>query len=352
MIKNMVDIFYERIQNNDELKYILDNDPDKKYRCCKGLKCSGFNIIQKSILKVSKYPFLNDFINIYLQLHPGIVDHKNYYGWTALILASINTKTFCNEDTVKILLMNGSNPNIKHCYYGHTALSYACNNSNKNSSVGTVEMLLKFGADPNTQDTFARTPLIKSCNTRYSNRKTVEILLKYGANINVQDNNGYTALISSCKTNIWNKYGRTLLKYSNEKVLDLKDSYDYTVLAYVITFNMKLTIGEILEKYISAKNLCKISNKKRRKLINILTSKNNSKYQSVINALESGCYYFDYGRERIISNRKYFCKLKSKPIELKLKKKYSRFFSVKNLDLKFNIIDIDLVNFESLLKCF
>src|SRR5438445_8263622 len=81
-----------------------------------------------------------------------------------------------------------------------TALMMACRYSNTDSNNDIVKLLLENGSDPNLKDDKEWTALMIACqysNTDFNN-KTVELLLKNGADVNLKEIDGWTALMSTC----------------------------------------------------------------------------------------------------------------------------------------------------------
>jgi ankyrin repeat protein len=113
----------------------------------------------------------------------GILQSKN----STLIAAA--TKGDLVE--VKRLLKEGAEtdgPNAKNSY-GWTALILASMNGHKE----IVELLLKNGADIEAKDSDGRTALMWA--STYGHSAIVELLLKNGADIEAKDSHGWTALI-------------------------------------------------------------------------------------------------------------------------------------------------------------
>ena len=218
----------------------------------KGTRSKGIDLIH-ILVKDSKY---NDYFNLlkeYLGLYPDKVNLQNEKGWTPLMIASINSNTTSNFETVKYLLEQGAFLNIKD-KYGWTALMYASKFSNTTSSLKTVKLLLEHNADPNIKDIeFGLTALMMASkfSNKYSTVETVEYLLEYGADPNIQDNEGFTALMTAC-------CNPSINNISNIKVIELllennsdpniKNYYKSTALMIACNFYHERVV-EILLKY-------------------------------------------------------------------------------------------------------
>lgn len=119
---------------------------------------------------------------------PSTVDIRDEVsGETALIVASRNG----HEEVVRILLVNGANPNLVGTS-GQTAL-YCARKYPK-----IFKMLLENQADSNIQDNFSGSTLLMdevssglSCSKR---SYYIALLVKYGARLNIVDKDGKTAV--------------------------------------------------------------------------------------------------------------------------------------------------------------
>jgi ankyrin repeat protein len=97
-----------------------------------------------------------------------------------------------NIQNVKKLLNAGCDINIRDPVIYQTPLILSCI-TNKNE---ILKILLINGANPNLQDKNGMTALIIAC--LKNNYDAVKLLLKYNININHQDKNGMTALMIAC----------------------------------------------------------------------------------------------------------------------------------------------------------
>ena len=126
-----------------------------------------------------------------------IGERKN---WTALMFASRFSNSTSSLDTVKLLLENGADVNLKNDNKA-TPLLMAARISNIDSSYDTVKLLLEYGADVNLKNIDGWTALMMSA--RYSNTdstfNTVKLLLEYGADINLKNNEGWTTVMLAAR---------------------------------------------------------------------------------------------------------------------------------------------------------
>lgn len=211
------------------IENLLIDDKEKIYRCCGSCFSKGFTHLHKCVMNTNECPFLNTYIDTYLNLYPDEINVRNEKGYTALMLASPNTNTCSTYETVEILLKHGANVNEK-CSVGCTALVLSSTNL-KNSDENTLKILLKYGADVNLANKYNGTALMYVIINvgNYENiNETIKVLLDYGAKINLQDNCDSTALMYA----IWLSFSKseeiikTLLDYGSN--IDLKNIYNDT----------------------------------------------------------------------------------------------------------------------------
>jgi ankyrin repeat protein len=245
-------------------------EPDELdiYPCSDISKSGGFTYLMKLVMNPLCAENIDIFEYILQFFDEDYINKQNHIGWTALMLASRNSKTDSSEKTVKMLLDAGADVNLQNEDW--TALMFASRYSNNDSSEKTVKMLLDAGADVNLQNKDGCTALMFASrySNKYSSEKTVKMLLDAGVDVDLKNEDGWTALMlasrysnndSSEKTvkmlldagadvNLQNKDGCTALmfasrnsnKYSSEKTVkmlldagvdvDLKNNCGWTAL--------------------------------------------------------------------------------------------------------------------------
>ncbi len=212
-----MDKFIEQIKLNEKLEYLFNDNPETEYECSPSTKSNKFTHLHKCVMKTREYPILNEYIDTYLKQNLNEIDKKNEKSWSALMLASLNSKTNSSEETVRILLENGADVNLKN-NNGSGALVLASVYTKSNCSEETVRILLKHGADVNSKDNTGKTALIYASQYSKTNssEETVRILLEHGADVNSKDNTGRTALMyasNNSKTNSSVETVRILLEH-------------------------------------------------------------------------------------------------------------------------------------------
>jgi len=237
----MTDIYTQF--DREELNFV---DPNKEYLCSQNTKSTGFT-------KLMKFCLIKG-INLSLikqELETCDINAQNNNGWTALMLACINSNTVSNNMIVKLLLDKGANPNLQNYKTGSTALMMTAVHSNDTSNNLTLQLLLKYNANIDSQDNNGWTALISAA--RFSNTissiETIKILLKCNANIDSHTHHGWTALMSAvnhCNVNTV----KVLLDHKPN--INLKTMEGYTALNIAMASpKINFELVNLLKKYIS-----------------------------------------------------------------------------------------------------
>ncbi|AVL95141.1 ankyrin repeat protein [Moumouvirus australiensis] len=233
------------------------------YNCLPILQCKQFTELMYIVLYHKKIPNSLQIISDLIPL--SNINAKNENGWTALMIASANTKNDVDIDIVKLLLNSGADINSVN-NIGETALMLCSQYSNIFSTPNTVKLLLEYGADPNIKSYQNYTALVLSCmySGTDSNNETVELLLKNDADVNLTCYDNMTALYISC--GITKKYShidtvRLLLKYgANINIQESRNGWTplilacnyYTTSSNIETVELLLNSGadvNIIDKY-------------------------------------------------------------------------------------------------------
>ena len=163
-----LDELTEEIKKIEELKHLFDDDHEKKY-----------SHLQKCVLMTSKFNFLEEYIDLYLAVHPETIDYKSKKGETALMMAA---RALNYESTVEILLKHGAKVNLQNTI-GSTALMYAVYNFKCNEK--NVELLLRYGADLEIKDESDHTALYYA--VKYTkNEKKIEMIMNKMENCDIK----------------------------------------------------------------------------------------------------------------------------------------------------------------------
>ncbi|XP_014228601.1 ankyrin-1-like [Trichogramma pretiosum] len=157
------------------------------------------------------------------------------------------------EETIKLLLRRGANPNAVN-EEGMTLLHNICIN---NDNVCWAIMLFKFSEKKyhpvrvKARDRSGKTPLHLALKNR--NRMLVELLLKRGANPNVADKEGLTPLHIACNGNLDDQeLVKMLFKFSNIKYhplhINAQDNLGHTALHYALISQNKSLVKLLLKE--------------------------------------------------------------------------------------------------------
>ncbi|KAH7060893.1 ankyrin repeat-containing domain protein [Macrophomina phaseolina] len=188
-----------------------------------------------------------------------------------------------DEDSVRILLEHGANPNINHNVLGTSPLFQA-------SSLATQELLLEYGADVCFVNSIGRTIFHQLCHVCSSDlgdngpfriRDFIHKCMERGVPLDSRDFEGYTAIMASVYSNYHNLLGAflecgadyTIRNKSNEGILhtaawkgdaqtlgiltthglpgidlDARDVNGLTAMAYAVYFNKHKLLEFLLER--------------------------------------------------------------------------------------------------------
>ena len=137
---------YEKVKNiksND----LLISDDYNPYETCVRIEKSIH--LHNCVIRAKDYPFLNEYIDEYLNLYPNKINCKNRSGSTSLM--TVRTK-----ETLEILLKHGANVNEQNMF-GWSAIMYFMYNKLESSM---ISMLIKHGADINIRNVFKNASVI------------------------------------------------------------------------------------------------------------------------------------------------------------------------------------------------
>ncbi|AEX61992.1 putative ankyrin repeat protein [Megavirus courdo7] len=183
------------------------------------------------------------------------VNVKNILGVTALMSAVRNSNTTSSLQTVKLLLDNHADIELKSSNAEYNALMYACLYVGTDCTIETINLLLDRGANINSQNNEGETPLMLVLRNNDTNKfvEIVELLLNRGACTNSINNNGETPLMiatSRCIAKNSVKIVELLLKYGAD--LEYCNDKGVTVFMYASVFAgryYEYKITDLLIKY-------------------------------------------------------------------------------------------------------
>nr|WBF70210.1 putative ankyrin repeat protein [Megavirus caiporensis] len=174
---------------------------------------------------------------------------KNKY--LPIILASSYSRTTSNIETIKLLVERGAN--INACdIEGNTALLMAIINSDTSSNFETIKYLLDNGADVNIANKYLMSPLHVAVQKYNINFDLIKLLLDHKANINFQNDKGETCLSLFIKNNYMVHYD--IYKKIIELFLDHNCDLNFR------TNNGETPFSKLLDLYIETKGQNKIIN--------------------------------------------------------------------------------------------
>lgn len=165
----------------------IDYCPNKsiEYYCFPYEKSKGFTELMMLVMQTKRSPELLNQIEKILKINPEIINEKNDKGYTALMLASINS----TNETISLLIKYKADLNLQSPS-GFTALTYSClYNKNNNDA---IRILVKAGAKLNLLTMGSASPLNLAC--QFCDNEIIELLINAGADLNHLDSNNRCAL--------------------------------------------------------------------------------------------------------------------------------------------------------------
>lgn len=168
-------------------KYILEHS-DEEFDICYveypdddecHILCAELSLLSKAVYLTKQIPELNNLIEKYVKFNPEKINALESDGSTALMRAANFSKNNSTEQTVRILLNAGADPNIQN-NSGYTALMYAAWYSRELSSSNTVQMLVSSNANQNVVniDGLTAFEIAKFHSETESTNQTLQILTR------------------------------------------------------------------------------------------------------------------------------------------------------------------------------
>ena len=173
---NLSKDYFEQIDSFDKNSFDSRNLFELKYD-------KGYYHLHICVLLTKSYPFINNYIKLYLDLFPNKVDIVNVNGITPLALSLMYSKSHSSLSTINLLINYGANIN-KPNKFGWTPLMQSI--TNLSCSIDALRLVLDKGALVDFQDSNGVTALsLASMNTSDNDIiDNVKLLLNYNANPN------------------------------------------------------------------------------------------------------------------------------------------------------------------------
>lgn len=166
------------------------------------MKATIKNDLFQLILTVKENPESLNLIKNMIDEDPRLVTIQDINGYTALMIACLNTRDLSSIGTVQLLIDSGSNLEMVDGL-GHSALMYASTHSNNTSTIETVKLLIDSGANVNNYIVYGcsceSALMHASMNTNNTNNtsniETVKLLIDSGADVNAESLHGWSAVL-------------------------------------------------------------------------------------------------------------------------------------------------------------
>ena len=299
-IKNKdIEYYHNIFMDNDELKHLLIDDIDRNYLMVYNKTANKLNHLQKCVLLTNQYPFINNYIQKYLNLYPDIIDYQNSIGYTALMIACLNCKTLSSVETIKILLDNSASLNIKD-NNGNTALILSIFKNNNLNSEEAIMYLLEKNANVNLKNKYGCTALTYAI--KYNHNNIFNMLMLQNPNLYLKDKYKWSYLFYAVYSN---NYDMTLKLLQLNLNVNERNIDSCTPLMYACSISNSYIIAKLLidnGAYINAKNninftalmyVCQYSNEN---IVRLLLQNNadiNIINHNFHNALSISCFHSD-----------------------------------------------------------
>ena len=138
-------------------------------------------------METNEFPILNRYIDLYLDKHAEVIEDKNEKGWTALMIAAVNSNSSSTIETVRILLSKGANPNIRIEENESSILHEVLYFFEKETPIEVIKLLVDHGAYLNINDSYDEPPLLNAIEAR--NIQAIKYMIENGASIFDEDFN-------------------------------------------------------------------------------------------------------------------------------------------------------------------
>lgn len=138
-------MLFEQIKKIRDLKHITIQSKEIPKVCKTYYNSIVSNHLHACVIKTKKYPFLNEYINEYLNLYPERIDYIGRKGHTALSL-SIMSSNHSSLETIKILLNHDANVNYR---FGNKfiLLLFVVYQATYSQNIEIIKMLMEYNAD-------------------------------------------------------------------------------------------------------------------------------------------------------------------------------------------------------------
>lgn len=222
---------------------------DIEYPCSPLTSSTGFTPLMHLVMTARANHDSLGAITELIKLDPLSINKQNTKGWTALMLACRNSQTFSTNETVKLLLEMGADPN-KCEETGWNALMLISLYTRTDSSIEIVRLLIDAKTNLNTQNNKGWGALTFACiySNSSSSNETVEMLINAGANVNIKTRKGNTILMLLCAKKLVDYVVTIQILIDNGIDLDIMDNNKKTIWDHFNKNNRDICITALLNK--------------------------------------------------------------------------------------------------------
>ena len=236
--KNKYNNLIEEIKSNDDLKFLFNDNNE----------CD--NHIHNCILNVNRYPFLNEYINLYFERNPEKINEQckdsRYYLYTPLMIVC-SLLDGISQTTMNIILKYSPNLEIKN-NNGSTALFFICAQKNTDTINNMLSLLINKGANIKIKNNSNLTPFNFLCRNKYANDYSFKLFLEKNIDLNY-NKYGKRALLDYIRYNndnpsfiiLLNNYGFNFNNYDDSIIIETILNHKYKCLEAIIPSYIKNT---------------------------------------------------------------------------------------------------------------
>ena len=156
-------------------------------------KCAGWTRLMCLAMCRSR---IDEFAALLSQSTAAEINAQNDFGFTALILATRNSRFDSHDKVVSLLIRAGAKLDLQ-TKLGPTAVHVAARYSRERSQDSTLQLLLQAGANVNARTNKGWSPLMGSVrhSRNSSHDSTVQLMLEAGADVDYQENDTHLSAI-------------------------------------------------------------------------------------------------------------------------------------------------------------
>nr|URM61971.1 ankyrin repeat domain containing protein [Mimivirus sp.] len=276
----MINIYYSK---QDKKMNIDKYDKNEEYYYTTDNKCKNLSELMHLIIREDDTLESHQKIVNYLELGIYDINATNEDGWTALMIAAVNSHELGNINTVKLLLDHGADINIKN-KYNETVIYLVLTRTPLTNNYDLIKLLLNEGANiniKNVDDDFCLAAACRSCDNDYK-LSIVELLLKYGADVNMTNTYYETTIMQIYKNKNIYVLQITELLFRYGAKINVQNRIGMATLDYALYLKKKIRMDVVILLLLNGANYLWHSYNINDTLFSRMDDDDYKKYQKVI----------------------------------------------------------------------